>query len=456
MPFILMFALQCFFPIFDLSQREFTGVSIVNPERVTREFTVTATSSDGTNPRTAAVTLNANTQRAFLLGDLLGAPDLPAGGWIRIDSAAASCAGYLTSETSQDLVGAEPSAASASMVLPRISINTGFTELNHTDTQVAIVNPNNAAASVTLQLLGMDGAPRGEFPLTIAAQGSRTLRVSDVFRNVLPNNSLGGKTFEGSVRLKSDVAVAAWQRIEKPMSKSVLRGRSTGEVSGTSLAVIPHFVFGGNYDSTLNILNPGSVPQTLELTALDNTGRRMGDVVRVTLAAGESRRSSVPGFFRMILPAVFPLPVISGYIRIREPQGKVFEIAGDIRIDGLIDFGAGGVGSSMMYPIADTPSTLWTTPFAVSSPPYFTGYAIVNANELLAVQTNVTVDVVNSGGVVVSQAAVELSPLARFTSLVPPGVSGGFLRFSSNFPVYVMSVIGTPDLRLLDALPVVR
>ena len=67
MAFILMFTLQCFFPIFDLGQPDSTGISMVNTDNQTREFTVTVRAANGGNAQTGRVTLNARAQRALML-----------------------------------------------------------------------------------------------------------------------------------------------------------------------------------------------------------------------------------------------------------------------------------------------------------------------------------------------------------------------------------------------------
>ena len=100
--YYLLFALQCLFPIFDATN-EYLGISIVDTDAVPREFTVTATSSDGKSAKTGRVTLNADRQRAFLLQEVVGA-GAPTSGWIRIDSDANGCAHYLASGNDQVLL----------------------------------------------------------------------------------------------------------------------------------------------------------------------------------------------------------------------------------------------------------------------------------------------------------------------------------------------------------------
>ena len=455
MSFFLIFTLQCLFPIFDFEANEFIGVSIVNTDTQTREFTVTATSQDGTNPQSTKLTLNASAQRAGLLKEILGTTSGSSFGWIRIDSALNTCTSYMTFGTEQSLTGTEAMQAvpAALAVLPHISVNTGFAELNHIDTRIAVVNPSNIGANVTARLIGLDGGLRDIFRFVIPASGSRIVRVSEIFQSSLPNNNFGGKTFSGYVNLESNTPIAAWQQIETPLSKNLLRARTLEEPLLTSTATVPHFALGGGYDSVINLINMSVTPLTLEVTARNDKGERIGDAVQITLIPGVAVRASIPEFFRIPVTTIFPSQLITGFIRIREAQGRQFQIFGNVEI---INSNGGPLSATMMVPVNDNASSAWTMPFAVSSAGYFTGYAIVNPNELLAVQTDVQVEVVNPDGTVRSRSSVQLAPSNRTTALVPSGVRSGYLRFSSNLPIHVGGSIGTDDLRQLDQLPGIR
>jgi hypothetical protein len=72
------------------------------------------------------------------------------------------------------------------------------------------------------------------------------------------------------------------------------------------------------------------------------------------------------------------------------------------------------------------------------------------------VQTDIQVEVINGDGAVVNQTTIQLSPLSRVAALVVPGVAGGYLRFTSNFPVHAMASIGTDDHEELDQIPAIR
>ncbi len=434
---------------------EYLGLSIVNLEGQAREYTITATPQTGTNAQTGRVILNPGAQRALLLDEILGG-SLPSPGWIRIDSVASGCMSYLASGNDESVAGTDAAASgSTALVLPHISINTGFVELDHTDTVISIVNAGIAPASVTAQLVGLDAVIIGTLSMTVPASSSRTGRMSELFREALPNNSLGGKKFDGYLRLSADVPVSTWQRTDTPLSRSLLRGRSLpSELSNT---IIPHFVIGGGnfYESVVNLVNPGPASSAFELRAFDDRGNNLGELVQMTLRAGEAKRMSVGALFRIVTILTFPPPLTTGYISIRPlpTLGPALQ-----QLIASIEIVAGsqiGKTASLLYPISPSSATRWTIPFAVSAPPYFTGYAVANANELLTVQNDIQVDVLNSAGAFVNRSNFSLSPGKRQTALIPAGLSIGYVRFTATMPIFVMGTIGTSNSRILDQIPAI-
>jgi hypothetical protein len=65
------------------------------------------------------------------------------------------------------------------------------------------------------------------------------------------------------------------------------------------------------------------------------------------------------------------------------------------------------------------------------------------------------VEVFNSSGQLVDRKMLSVSPGRRETGLIPPGVSSGYIRFTSNLPLYVAGAIGKTDLQVLDQLPAI-
>jgi hypothetical protein len=456
--FALSFMLACIFPIFDSGPGDFVGLSIANTNNQAQYYSVIAFGEDGRIAAVESSQWDPGVQRAFLLPDFFTFPPVLPLKSLRISPiqgpTANGCNAVLSQGNDEKLVGVEPATAGGTTVyLPHISVATGFLELEYTDTRLAIVNTQQDVANVTAQLFGVAGEFRGSTSFSLPALGSHSFLVSQAFANAIFDNAAGGKQFEGYIRLDSNVAVAAWERIETPLSWSALRGRAAEEIQSTTLALAPHFAVGGEYSSVLNLMNPTGAPLSLELTAVDNNGRSIGTPINVTLAPGQLRRSMMAEFLAAVT-TISPQPLISGYIRIRNLQGDAFQIVGDLEIS-VANRGATRA-ASMLYPISDAPAQSWTVPFAVSDGGYFTGYAIANPNELLAAQTDVQVDIIGPAGNVLSTRSISLSPRSRESALIPPGVTSGYLRFTSNLPIHVMSSIGTVDGRALDSLPALR
>jgi hypothetical protein len=155
------------------------------------------------------------------------------------------------------LDSADPAATtSTSILIPNVSVFTGFVELNHIDTFLALVNPGSSSAAVTARLFGLDGVNPGSTVISVPAGGSRTVAISEAFRDVLPDNRLGGKAFQGYVRLSSTEPIAAWSRGETPLSRKLGRGWTAEEVRPTTLAIVRISPFGAAYESILNLVNP--------------------------------------------------------------------------------------------------------------------------------------------------------------------------------------------------------
>jgi hypothetical protein len=453
MAFLLMFSLQCLFPLFDYSRAdEFLGLSIVNRDSQPREFTITAMSPEGTNAQTGRVSIPAGGQRAQLVNEILGTPRRPESGWMRIDSPATGCTSYLASGNDGMMDSIEATTITGTTIfIPNVSIFTGFVELNYIDTYVAIVNSGGIPATVTARLFRLDGVMTGSTDISVPASGSRTLTLSEAFRDVLPDNRLGGRVFEGYLRLDANVPIAAWERIETALSRKLARGRSLEEIRPTALALVPHFAIGAEYESILNLVNPTGGSLNLELTAVDDRGNVIGETARLTLAAGQVQRSSVGALFRIV--SASPAAVTSGHIRIREPQEGSIQVVGDVEI---FTRAFDSMSASVLYPISDTAAADWTIPFVSNSKDYFSGYAIANPNEMLTVQTEVQVEILNSAGTVVQTSTISLSPRSRQASVVTADVPSGYVRFTSNLPIHVVGAIGTRTGRLLDQLPALR
>jgi hypothetical protein len=435
-------------PVFEHDRDEFIGLSLVNTSVASNDVTITWTASDGNSARTANFSLVPGSQRVALVKEILSTPEDPPQGWIRIDSSEPGLLSYMTSGRDGILDATEPAPLiSTRIILPHVAVNTGFTELEYTETQVSLINPGAAAANARAELIGLDGVAAGDLAVSIPARASRILRISESFRDVLPPNSAGGRTFHGYMKVSSDLGLAGWLQIEAPLSRRLLRGRGEEEIVPAPLAIVSHFAFGSAalYRSELNFINAGDSTATLDLVAHVDRGRF---AVRRTLSPGQGFREDVLGLFGIAVPAVFPPPMLTGYIRIEGADGSPFQGIGDI------DIIRGNNSAAMLYPVTTASSSTLMMPFVINDSEYFTGYAIANPNELLTVQTEVTIELFDvNGRPAGSPRNVSLSPSARFVGLIEESARGGYLRIRADRPVALLGCIGTSDGRMLAALP---
>ena len=447
-------SLSCYIPVLASDAGEFLGLSFVNTAAVVNDVTVTWTNDDGTGSRSGRVSLAPGAQRSSLVRDLLGTPDDPRDGWIRIEFTNAGLQSYLTSGTDRILDGAEPVLQPATTILlGHIAVQTGFYELYHMDTYVILINPGNVTAIARAELIGTDGRTAGSQTIQIAASGSRVLRVSETFRDVLPANSLGGRTFTGYMKVVSNPGLAGWVRIDTPLSRRLLRGRGIEEIEPASLAMAAHFAYGSAnlYRSALNLVNIGDASVALEITAQDDRGGRIGSAAQIKLGSGQGMREDAASLFRIIVPDVFPPPLVTGYVRIRAVDGSQFRVIGDV------DVYSDGNRAAMLYPLETAAALDWIMPFVVSGQDYFTGYAVANPNELLTVQADMTVELLDTEGrPAAPPRTISLSPSARFAGLVEKGIESGYLRVHSNGPVILLGSLGTCNGETLAHLPAFR
>ncbi len=444
---------QSFLPLFNSGSSDYAGLSFVNSTDSAAVVRVSAT--DGLTGSTAVgqVVLAAGEQRALLLEEILKGGDRPTAGWIRVDSGAAAVDVVLAHGNTERLVIAKPAAPTTALLIPDVRVDTGFRELGHIDTVITIARPGGLfPAPVLLDLVGIDGVRVGGVSVTLGASRSRTFRVSDTFRDVLPDNGAGGKSFEGYLRLSTGAGIVAWQMVETPLFAHVLDAQSVSETAGIVLA--PFFVFGGGYRSTLNLVNPTDEEITVELVARDRSGGAIGEVVQRTLGRGEGFRSDVQTLFKVAVIAVFPPPLIDGYIRIRDVGNQLNSLVGNVEV------GSVGQGtftqSAMSYALGPPSATPWVVPFALGGNRYYTGLAIVNPSENSDAGAEATVESVQADGTVVNVQEISLLPGAQYAQVLPEELQSGYLRIRSNVPIGIVVALGTRDSRVLEQVPALQ
>ena len=233
------------------------------------------------------------------------------------------------------------------------------------------------------------------------------------------------------------------------VSKYVAGDCSTRE---TASLTATHFAIGGDYGSTVNVVNTGQLATTLTLSAFDERQRPVGQTAKITVEAGAAMRASVNELFHIAMIQTFP-PLISGFIRIdvsppSQRSAMPASIVGTVEIYLQSE---GAKRASMLYAMSDTPSTRWIIPFLRTTGGYFTGFTFISSEK-----ANVKIGMVDADGSQVGGGNVISTGPLRFALLLPAGYPNGYLRFESDTPIYVLGTIGTIDGSVLDQVPAIR
>lgn len=451
----LIVLLQLLLPLPPGFSGDQAGLSVVNAGTVAASVTTTWIREDGSLAETASLAVAPGSQNVSQLSRIFRQP--VGSGYLRLDAGGADVRAYLTFGDEEKRDGFDAATvASKNQSVSYVRVNTGFAETAYVETVLNLINPGPTPASVTLTLYETSGAIAATTSVSVPRAGSRQLRTSEIFQPNLPTNGLGGVRFEGHLRLRADADVAVWATLDSPLMLSTERGLSEDEILPASLAVVPHFVFGGgeNYASILNLVNASDLPVLLELTPYSERGQPLSSAVQVNLRPRAALSREVAALFSIPTIAIFPPPIVTGYIRVREIGFQPFRVTGGVQVSlGSVQ----APHAAAFMPAETQASRSRLVPFAVNDSSTYTGLAIVNPNELLAVQTDVTVEILDSlGKAVGAPMTLSLSPAQRFAGLLPVPVSAGYLRITSNLPVMAGSVLGSWKGQTLADLPVLR
>jgi hypothetical protein len=153
---------------------------------------------------------------------------------------------------------------------------------------VALANPNNSAAAVTLQLWDQNGTAIGS-PASISLLAGQQL--ARFLSELYPASTLGG-AFQGSLTVQSAAPVSiiglSFSGIEFstvpilpgiPASVPLL---ANGTVGGTNAIMFPQFAMGGGWATGLSLVNATSVTLTGRIDIFDTSGKPMSVLMNGT------------------------------------------------------------------------------------------------------------------------------------------------------------------------------
>jgi hypothetical protein len=368
-------------PFVQHNETRYTGIALLASSAMS--VTLRAMNDDGLEMASATVTLNPGQQYARLVSELFSLTSFE--GWIQVEPSTLGLGVYAVtgSRDNRDLDGAVPRLASADFVAL------------HPGARLWMVNPGAQAASVTLNGIGAGFSQT----LSIPAGGRRSVSLSSV------------------ARVTSSQPLAAIEVVE---SQGKLALSVPEVVTGSAELTFADALSGGDYSSTLRLVNPGGAANA---NLLFNN-----DSVAVSLPA---QSATV-----LELNSLFPIPA---YVK-----PDALRVIGSAALIGVVD-----IASPLnMVSMASRPASVeFAFPHVAHGAGLFTGLCLAAGSA----GATVTIDVYSADGSVRKSADVTLGSMqqiARLLSELVPSVSsqlGGYIRIRSSQPILAWEIYGSDE-----------
>ncbi|HEY3132394.1 MAG TPA: SBBP repeat-containing protein [Acidobacteriota bacterium] len=417
-----------------------TGIAVANLAESSAVLTLTAFDKNGDqisgsslrNP--ASLFLNPGQQLPILATQIFGTgplAQLPLG-WLKLESNVRQVVGFFEvfNNRLSVLDGADVSSnTAASFIFPEIE-DQGFTQFH-------VVNANNSPAIVTFELTKADGTLRlPALRRQIAASGT----LAEFYHELLP----GIRPFSSDyVRVTSNQPAVAFEYLGRTgQDFRALNGQAGG---GKTLYCPQYVVGGGQYLSTLSIVNLDSTAGTVTLEFIGDNGTPIGTKQTLSIAAKGKVYISDQTFFLNAANSV-----AQGYIRIS---------GSGVNLVGSVVFGdPSGTRFSSALPLVSTLLRFFVFSQVASNQTYFTGLAILNPGSATAA---VTIEVYDTDGALVATKSESIAAGQRksrllteyFPALAGQNRSSGYIKVSSDNPLAAFALFGANDLSVLSAVP---
>lgn len=425
----------------DGGEEEHTGLAVVNLD--TSDVTLRFTSIDAggteiqgaklSNP--AARMLRPGAQMPAVDTEIFGRTLSEKGilGWLKLESTSSRIAAMFLAFTSSLLAidGADVAAAtSTAFVLPEID-GAGSTDLH-------IVNPGSAGATVTFEIVNASGVPRtAPIVRTIAPQGALVESVGGMFGEGLAEDS-------DYVRVSANRGVVPLEYLSRDADyAAALRGQDGAR--GATVLYAPQYASGGpDWRTALSIVNLETASGEVTLELFGDDGSRIGSARSVPIAGRGKVRIEDASFF------ADASSLKQGYVRVTS-SGP--------RLAGSAVFGdPGGSRFRAALPLVGQLESAVVFGQAASDATWYTGVAFLNPGPAAA---NIRLELFDAAGALVASRAEPLPAGHRrsrlltehFATLVGQNRSSGYIKLVSDAPIASFALFGTQALTALSAIP---
>jgi len=265
---------------------------------------------------------------------------------------------------------------------------------------IAVLNPDNNPARVTLHLARADG-PADDRSLTLGGHSRSTLDLAAF---------AGGRHALLFVRLTADRRVAA-------AAAAARRPRLWGGAPGVSVPRRTWYLAEGYVDTTtheyLRLYNPSPTTARVAVRLLPQTGPSR--LVQVVLGGDRGRELAIDSYVR------------------RQAVGAIIQASTSVVVQRFSTFGPHDAGATASVGVAET-AARWTFPVGLAPDGARTFYAVVDPDP--GAPAAVTATFYDARGRVAARATAVMAPLHRATIAAPAaGRDATTVVLTSNIPV---------------------
>jgi hypothetical protein len=426
-----------YFPRAIATSTSLTGIAVVNLSNESAQLTMRAYTDKGllvsgsqvANP--ASQVLSARNQMAYLLSEIFGSGFVLPSGWVELFSPNSGLAGFFLefNPAVYRLMGADAlTTLSREWIIPQIDVG------------VDIINPNDAAAELSLAVRNSGGVLIDGIILpSIAARGHYGVSMEQL----LSRNSL---VSSGHMRITASQPVLVFVSAGfEPISG----GRATGynaftNEEGSQLLYVPQYAVGGPYQSKLSLVNFETKPTTLALRWISDNGTPLGTPANLSLS--QMGTAEIEGAQPFGLSAGGA--ILQGYLEITSTASRVAGVVNFRDIMGL-------TFSASLHTVSGGQRRVLYSQLAQNDT-YFTGFAALNAGPSPG---KIVLKAFSAAGRQLGTAELNLVPAARASLVLSQLLVGlsnidkGYFTLESDVPIASFAVFGTHDSRVLAAIP---
>lgn len=288
-----------YFPYFVSIAGDSTGIAIFNPSEREAVVRLTATDGKGVLISSATVRVPARGQTARTANDIFGS--LTIDGYLEVSSSTAGLTAYYQAFDSDGtyMDGAEPPQPATFLIFPVIP------STSEGEAKIGFLNTNSIDTSAELKLWSTGGDLLGTAKIIVPARGL--------------NVSLPGSIFPSGTNFDNASHITATSRPKNVFSEaqtilgtSLFYGFSSVPTDGTlvdlaginaltlsqtsNTGTIPYFRAGGQFASTVSVVNVEPAAIDVTLTAVSNSGTTLG-TRRINLRANGGYRAAMQNAF---------------------------------------------------------------------------------------------------------------------------------------------------------------